>query len=734
MLLNLNCNPIKNFKFEPSNYNILIIEDSKSVNKILNKTFSELEYNCFSAFTLSGAKEILQNEDIHYLMLDINLPDGNGYELIKQLEDTPEKIFVLTTETDKQFRDISYQKGVIDFIVKDKDFFFKINQISATIEQLEKNRFKSVLVIDDSLVIQEQLKDMLGNRYYHVETAPDSVTALNILNKQPIDMILLDLQLKDINGIEFLQKNKTELIDKRKIPVIIVSGNIEPSTIRDGIKAGAVDLIQKPYIIEELILKVDLWIDYKRKEEEVLCSQQLLNQYKETVDRSAIVSKADPNGIITYVNDEFCKISGYSEEELIGKPHNIVRHPDMDTSVFEFMWYTIKDLKQPWTGEVKNRKKDGNPYWVKAIINPILDINGDVIEYIGIRTDITQQEQIKQYFEKQLNISTKKFSSALNLSKEYEKAINESAILTRSDLEGNLTYVNKRFLEISGYTEEEVIGQNHRLVRHPDTPVEVFKELWGTIQEGKIWKGIFKNKNKQGNSYWVDTTIVPIHDENKEIIEYMAIRHDLTELFNLHHEIEETQREVVYKMGEIGETRSKETGQHVKRVAEYSKELALLYGLSKEEADILFTASPMHDIGKVGIPDSILKKPGKLTEDEFEQMKIHCETGYNILKGSNREVLKAAAIVSYEHHEKYNGKGYPRGLKREDIHIYGRITAIADVFDALGSDRAYKKAWDDEKIFKLFEEEKGEHFDPKLVELFFENKDVFIEIRDKYKD
>ncbi|MCK5111346.1 MAG: PAS domain S-box protein [Arcobacteraceae bacterium] len=723
-----------NFKFKPSNYNILIIEDSKSVNKILTKTFTDLGYNCFSAVTLQEGKDFLKDNEIHYLMLDINLPDGSGYELITKLENTSEKIFVLTTETDKQFRDISYQKGVIDFIVKDKDFFHKIHQITTTIEQLEKNRFKTILIIDDSLVIQEQLKDIFKNRHYHVEIASDTATALDIINTKQVDLILLDVQLKDTNGIEFLQKNKIEIVNKRKIPVMIISGNIESATIRDGLKAGAVDIIKKPYIIEEIVLKVDLWIDYKRKEDEVTCSVQLLNQYKETVDESAIVSKTDPKGIITYINEEFCSISGYTKEELLGKNHNIVRHEDMPSLAFKDLWHTIKELKQTWKGTVKNRKKDGSAYWVKAIIKPILDINGDVIEYIGIRTDITEHEQVKEYFKHKLNSSISNLDSAMKLSKEYEMAINESNIVSRSNLAGKITYVNDKFTEVSGYTKEEVIGKNHNMVRHEDTPKEIFYELWETIKSGKPWSGIIKNKAKSGEPYWVDTTIVPIKDENNKIIEYMAIRHDLTELFNLHKEIEDTQKEIVYKMGEIGESRSKETGNHVKRVAEYSKILAHLYGLSEHDSDILFTASPMHDIGKVGIPDSILKKPGKLTDEEFDLMKTHTDIGYSILKGSKREVLKAASIVSNEHHEKWNGRGYPQGLKGEDIHIYGRITAVADVFDALGSDRCYKKAWDDKKIFKLFEEEKGEQFDPKLIDLFFENKDMFLEIREKYKD
>ncbi|MPM19703.1 3'3'-cGAMP-specific phosphodiesterase 2 [bioreactor metagenome] len=214
----------------------------------------------------------------------------------------------------------------------------------------------------------------------------------------------------------------------------------------------------------------------------------------------------------------------------------------------------------------------------------------------------------------------------------------------------------------------------------------------------------------------------------------MGIRKDITDVIELHKEIEETQREIIYKMGEIAESRSNETGNHVKRVAEYSKLLALLYGLDEKESDILFTASPMHDIGKVGVPDSILNKAGKLDENEYKMMKKHCVIGYNILKNSKREILKAAAIVAMQHHEKWDGSGYPRGLKEEEIHIYGRITAVADVFDALGSDRCYKKAWENEKIFELFRNEKAKHFDPKLVDLFFDNIDKFIEIKNKYKD
>jgi HD-GYP domain-containing protein (c-di-GMP phosphodiesterase class II) len=208
----------------------------------------------------------------------------------------------------------------------------------------------------------------------------------------------------------------------------------------------------------------------------------------------------------------------------------------------------------------------------------------------------------------------------------------------------------------------------------------------------------------------------------------------LTEINQLYKELEDTQKEVIFTMGAIGESRSKETGNHVKRVAEYSKLLALYYGLDEKESNMLKQASPMHDIGKVAIPDAILNKPAKFTIEEFEIMKKHSFIGYDMLKHSNRQLLKTAAIVAYEHHEKYDGSGYPRGLIGEEIHIYGRITAIADVFDALGSDRCYKRAWELDKILNLFQEEKGKHFDPVLIDLFFENLDEFLKIRENFKD
>ncbi len=199
-------------------------------------------------------------------------------------------------------------------------------------------------------------------------------------------------------------------------------------------------------------------------------------------------------------------------------------------------------------------------------------------------------------------------------------------------------------------------------------------------------------------------------------------------------EIEETQKEILYILGEVTEARSEETGNHVQRVSRYAKILAEKYGLSKRDVMLVTMASPIHDIGKVAISDKILSKPGKLTPTEFEIVKTHTTIGYNLLKNSNRDLLKSAAIIAHQHHERYDGTGYPQGLKGEEIHIFGRIVAVADVFDALGSSRVYKKPWVLNDILNYFEKERGKHFDPKLVDILFENLDEFLEVKENFSD
>ena len=204
-------------------------------------------------------------------------------------------------------------------------------------------------------------------------------------------------------------------------------------------------------------------------------------------------------------------------------------------------------------------------------------------------------------------------------------------------------------------------------------------------------------------------------------------------LIALDKEVITTQRELVSTLGEVIEVRSKETGNHVKRVAKISRLLGEKIGLSDHELEILEAASPMHDVGKIGVPENILQKPGKLTDAEFDVIKTHTNIGKDILGSSDRELLSIACIIAHQHHERWDGTGYPAGLNGEKISIYARITMLADIYDALSSDRSYKTAWSEKQIHEYIRSERGKFFDPYLVDVFFEHIGEVRAIRTQYR-
>jgi putative two-component system response regulator len=199
-------------------------------------------------------------------------------------------------------------------------------------------------------------------------------------------------------------------------------------------------------------------------------------------------------------------------------------------------------------------------------------------------------------------------------------------------------------------------------------------------------------------------------------------------------EILERERETIIRLSKAADSRDPETGAHILRMSHFSKLIGAKLGLSEADQQMLLDAAPMHDIGKVAIPDKILLKPGRLDVAEFDIMKQHSRLGYEILHGSQSVILQAAAQIALNHHEKYDGSGYPAGLIGNAIPLFARICAVADVFDALTSERPYKKAWEDERATALLREGSGTHFDPACVDAFLSSWDEVMEIRGRFKD
>lgn len=220
-------------------------------------------------------------------------------------------------------------------------------------------------------------------------------------------------------------------------------------------------------------------------------------------------------------------------------------------------------------------------------------------------------------------------------------------------------------------------------------------------------------------------THLALYDQNRELDR--KVRTQTAQLFK-------TRLQIIEKLGKAAEFKDNETGLHVIRVSKYTYILALAVGMSENDAEMVMNAAPMHDVGKIGIPDNILKKPGKLTNEEFDAMKAHCQIGAEVIGDDVSELLQLAKVVAMTHHEKWNGYGYPNKLVGEDIPLAGRIVAITDVFDALTSVRPYKKAWSVEDAVNLLKKEAGKHFDPELVPLFIKALPEIVKIKQKYAE
>ena len=273
---------------------------------------------------------------------------------------------------------------------------------------------------------------------------------------------------------------------------------------------------------------------------------------------------------------------------------------------------------------------------------------------------------------------------------------------------------------------------------HPEMPVIVLSGV-GIIDKAveAIRKGAWDFLSKPIGSFSVlQLTLERALEKSRLIKENRLYRENLEEevkkkteqVLEMSRSLIITQKELILRLGDVVETRSHETGNHVLRVSEYSYLMGKLIGLSEEEAADLRLASPMHDVGKIGIPDLVLNKPGKLTDEEFKLIQDHTIIGYNIFYKSSLPVLHLAAEIALHHHEKWNGEGYPSGKEGADIPLCARITTIVDVFDAITHQRIYKDAWCMEKAHKYMKENSGIIFDPELLDVFLKNFDVFLEI------
>ena len=306
-----------------------------------------------------------------------------------------------------------------------------------------------------------------------------------------------------------------------------------------------------------------------------------------------------------------------------------------------------------------------------------------------------------------------------------------------------LVYANPAFLRMTGYTLGEVVGRNCRFLQGPDTAQSGLATLRAALRAGRDCAVLLRNHRKDGTSFWNELTMAPVRDDDGHLTHYIGIQTDVTArvaaeaaLHRANAELESrvaartaaltdanaalvaAQYETLDRLARAAESRDDDTGQHTARVGATSALLARALGWPADDADRLGRAAVLHDVGKIGIPDAILLKPGRLTPPELAVMRTHAAAGTAILAGSGHALLQLAEAVALTHHERWDGAGYPRGLAGAAIPVAGRIVAVADVFDALTHARSYKAAWPAADAVAEIARQAGRQFDPQVVAAF----------------
>jgi len=364
---------------------VLIIKGDKRKNDSLKFQLELFGLKCKNCYTLDDAKTLMHLEHYDYIISDLNLPDGDSIDFIRDINEI--KFIILSNEQDIYYKEYLYFKGIIDYMIDTEDLNYLAYNIYSSIVKVEMNtKFNNVLVIDKSKRICEQIKDLLQPRNYNVSILNDLTHAEEILKTKHYSLVILDINIED--SFIFLQEIKSKM-DKSISFIMLTDTNRTYDTVREAYQNGADESLRKPIFAEEFIIKVNQIIEHSKLIGELIQQKELLESYKTIVDRSAIVSKTNTDGKITYVNDVFCDISGYSQNELIGKNHNIIRHPDTPNELFQHLWNQISVEKKVWHGILKNKNKNNETYIVQTSIMPILDDKKNIIEFIALRNDIT---------------------------------------------------------------------------------------------------------------------------------------------------------------------------------------------------------------------------------------------------------------------------------------------------------------------------------------------------------
>jgi len=366
-----------------------------------------------------------------------------------------------------------------------------------------------------------------------------------------------------------------------------------------------------------------------------------------------------------------------------------------------------------WEGEIELKGPGESTFPALVTNSPTRDQNGEIVGYVGVTVDLRDQQRIE---------------SELLLQGQLLDQVEAGVIAL--DRGRRVTHWNRGAEKLYGWRPNEVMGRTldeiGMLTSGPGASGDpVGKQIGG----GSPWEGEVEAHRKDGSRFPTLTSISPTRDSTGAVTGFVGVSVDITLRKRAEQEAREARLETIHRLARAVEMRDIETGGHIERIGIFSAAIAEKLGLDPDRVELLRISSPMHDVGKIGISDSILLKPGKLTAEEFAEMQRHAEIGHELLAESGSEMLELAATIALSHHEWADGSGYPRGLHREEIPLEGRIVAVADVFDALTSDRVYRPAFSVEEAAEMMRGERATHFDPAVLDALLGNLEAILQLR-----
>jgi response regulator RpfG family c-di-GMP phosphodiesterase len=377
--------------------------------------------------------------------------------------------------------------------------------------------------------------------------------------------------------------------------------------------------------------------------------------------------------------------------------------------------------------------RDAINFGADKFFNKPVKISAFINELELLAKKVVMQKEHNLYIkilERSFDLEVSSSKERLYEFEQYQDAINKIGCIRKISPDGRVVFVNDKFSSLVGDQHLDEIAHDAFLLTTVDDKKIDTQSFISEILENGEFRAVIKHRTSDQREFFIDSLISSIKDLNGNTSSYFEVGNDVSDIFNLSKKIDKLNIDIVYILGSIAEGRNEEMSNHLKRVAAYSQIIAEKTKLTKDEIELLKRASPLHDIGKITIPDGVLNKQGALSKEEFEIVKEHPVSGYNILKSVDSDIFKSAAIISLEHHEKWDGSGYPKGLKGLEISTFGRITAVADVFDALTSRRCYKDAWSMDRALNVLKDGSGSHFDPYLIDIFFNS---LSDIEDTFK-